>query len=241
MDASRRAFLAGLAVGGLAAAVPALAADNRRRAASGQDPQYFFLTLAEAAFITAFVDELIPADEHPSASEAGVVEYIDLQLATDYGAGERLYLDGPHEPGTESQGYQLGLTPAQLYREAILGIDDSLEGASFATLAPAARQDLIRALEAGERDAGEVPGKRFFTEIRQNTIEGYFADPVHGGNRNAVGWEMVGFPGAHAYYLTEVDRHNMDYRRKPTGIGYRPGSGSPIPASALARRRPREE
>src|SRR5690606_29473417 len=63
MDASRRAFLAGLAATGLAAAAPALAADNRRRVATGQDPQYFFLTLAEAAFLTAFVDELIPADE----------------------------------------------------------------------------------------------------------------------------------------------------------------------------------
>ncbi len=242
MDASRRAFLAGLAATGLAAAAPALAADNRRRVATGQDPQYFGLTLAEAAFLTAFVDELIPADEHPSASEAGVVEFIDLQLATGYGAGERFYLDGPHETGTESQGYQLGMTPAELYREAIRGIDDSLDGASFATLAPAARQDLIRALEAGEREAGAVPGKRFFTEIRQNTLEGYFADPIHSGNRDAAGWKMVGFPGAHAYYLTEVDRHNMVYERQPAGIAYRPGRGSPPPASVLlARRRSREE
>jgi gluconate 2-dehydrogenase gamma chain len=242
MDASRRAFLAGLAATGIAAAVPALAADNRRRVATGEAPHYFWLTLAEAAFLTAFVDELIPADDFPSASEAGVVEFIDLQLATGYGAGERMYMDGPHERGTESQGYQLGLTPAQLYREAIRGIEASLEGASFATLAPAARQELLRALEAGERDAGAVPGKRFFTEIRQNTIEGYFADPVYGGNRDAVGWEMVGFPGAHAYYLTEVDRHNMAYERKPTGIAYRPGSGSPVPVSVtLARSRAREE
>ncbi len=242
MDASRRAFLAGLAATGIAAAVPALAADNRRRLATGRDPQYFYLTLAEAAFLTAFVDELIPADEFPSASEVGVVEFIDLQLATGYGAGERLYLDGPHEIGTESQGYQLGLTPAQLYRRAIRGIDDSLDGASFATLPPKARQELIGALEAGERDAGEVPGKRFFTEVRQNTIEGYFADPIYSGNRNAVGWEMIGFPGAHAYYLTEVDRYNMAYEREPKGIAYRPGAGSPVPASVvLARKRSRED
>lgn len=242
MDASRRAFLAGLAATGIAAAVPALAADNRRRMATGQDPQYFYLTLAEAGFLVAFVDELIPADDYPSASEVGVVEFIDLQLATGYGAGERLYLDGPHEAGTESQGYQLGLTPAELYRRAIRGIDDSLEGASFATLAPQARQELIRALEAGERDAGEIPGKRFYTEIQQNTIEGYFADPVYSGNRNAAGWRMIGFPGAHAYYLSEVDRHNMAYERAPTGIAYRPGTGSPVPASVvLSRKRTREE
>ncbi|MFA7506084.1 MAG: gluconate 2-dehydrogenase subunit 3 family protein [Burkholderiaceae bacterium] len=242
MDANRRAFLAGLAAGGIAAAVPALAANNRQRVAAGESPQYFYLTLPEAAFLTAFVDELIPADDYPSASEAGVIEFIDLQLATGYGAGERLYLDGPHETGTESQGYQLGLTPARLYREGIRGIDDSLDGASFATLSPPARQELIAALEAGERDAGEVPGKRFFTEVRQNTIEGYFADPVYTGNRDAVGWKMIGFPGAHAYYLTEVDRHNMAYERQPAGIAYRAGPGSPAPLSVLmARKRARED
>jgi gluconate 2-dehydrogenase gamma chain len=242
MDASRRAFLAAIAATGIAAAVPVLAADNRRRLASGAAPEYFYLTLEEAAFLAAFVDELIPADDFPAASEVGVVEFIDLQLATGYGEGDRLYLDGPHEPGTESQGYQLGMTPAQLYREAIRGIDASLDGASFATLPPAARQEVIRALEAGDRDAGDVPGKRFFTEVRQNTIEGYFADPVYGGNRDAMGWRMVGFPGAHAYYLTEVDRHNMAYERKPTGIAYRPGTGSPVPPSVvLARKRAREE
>jgi len=242
MDASRRAFLAGITATGLAAAVPVLAADNRRRMASGQEPQYFFLTLPEAVFLTAFVDELIPADEHPAASEIGVVEFIDLQLATGYGDGERLYLDGPHESGTESQGYQLGLTPAQLYRQGIAAIDGSLDGASFATLSASARQDLIGALEKGERDAGDIPGKRFFTELLQNTIEGYFADPVYSGNHDASGWKMIGFPGAHAYYITEVDRHNMAYEREPSGIAYRAGSGSPAPLSVLmARKRAKEE
>src|SRR5690606_40807276 len=66
MDAGRRAFLAGITATGLAAAVPVLAADNRRRMASGQEPQYFFLTLPEAVFLTAFVDELIPADNRKS-------------------------------------------------------------------------------------------------------------------------------------------------------------------------------
>ena len=62
----------------------------------------------------------------------------------------------------------------------------------------------------------------FFATLLHNTVEGYFADPVYGGNRDYAGWKMVGFPGAYAYYLTEVSRYNMAYDRPPYGIGYDP-------------------
>jgi hypothetical protein len=63
--------------------------------------------------------------------------------------------------------------------------------------------------------------------LRQNTIEGYFADPAYNGNRDYAGWNMLGFPGADAYYLTEVDRYNMAYWRAPSGIAHRPDIGTP--------------
>ena len=50
------------------------------------------------------------------------------------------------------------------------------------------------------------------------TIEGFFSDPVYGGNRDMVAWEMIGFPGAYASYYHLVDQHGMDYHRKPMSL-----------------------
>ena len=53
---------------------------------------------------------------------------------------------------------------------------------------------------------------------RAQLIEGFFSDPIHGGNRDMVGWRMVGFPGAYAGYTELVGRHNLRFERPPRGI-----------------------
>jgi gluconate 2-dehydrogenase gamma chain len=217
----RRGVIAGaavLAASGLGLPVAVLAQDARR-------PPRFFLIPEEERALTAMVDRILPADGWPSASEAGVVDYIDFQLATAWGQGEGLFRQGPHQGGTAQQGYQLPHTPAELYRAA-LG-DPALRALAEA---PAAAVDaMLTRLQKNEHRPGDVPGGAFFTYLRQNTLEGYFADPVHNGNAGLAGWRMIGFPGAHAYYLTEVDRFELDYRRPPSGIGHRPGLGEPPP------------
>src|SRR6267378_2044005 len=78
---------------------------------------YTFLNLAEAAFIEALVDHMVPADElTPKGTDIGINVYIDRALAGSWGKGDRLYMQGPWKVGVPSQGYQLPLTPAQLYR-----------------------------------------------------------------------------------------------------------------------------
>ncbi len=77
-----------------------------------------------------------------------------LQLAGPYGAGDRMFLGRPIKPGTPQQGYQLGLTPAQVYRPALAAIleRNAGQGAAFADDSPEAQDELLKRLEAGEAD-----------------------------------------------------------------------------------------
>jgi hypothetical protein len=197
------------------AAAPALAQSRSRQGT----PRRAFLSASEARALTAMVDRIIPKDEWPSASEAGVVDYIDVQLGTEWGRGDGLFRKGPHRPGTPRQGYQLPYTPAELYRKALA----TPVFANVATLDGAGLDALLTRLEKNEEKLDDIPGGVFFNQLRQHVVEGYFTDPVHGGNRDHVGWRMIGFPGADAYYLTEIDRFELNYRRPPTSIGLRLG------------------
>lgn len=184
-----------------------------------------YLRPDEVRFLVAATDRLIPEDEFPSASQAGAVDYIDLQLATDWGAGPGLYMEPPFFPeeAVAGQGYQLPYVPRELYRRAIGGLFEQLER-PFWELAPEEQDAVLTALQEDRARIGDVPSATFFDLLQQNTMEGYFADPIHGGNEAMIGWRMVGFPGAHAYYTDTVNNHGMDYWRPPAGIT-RPASG----------------
>jgi gluconate 2-dehydrogenase gamma chain len=90
-------------------------------ARDGQSADGFrFFTPQEAAIVVALVDTLIPKDDvGPGGVEVGVPIFLDRELAGAYGRGARMYLDGPFGQGTPQQGYQLSLTPADLYRIGI--------------------------------------------------------------------------------------------------------------------------
>jgi gluconate 2-dehydrogenase gamma chain len=50
------------------------------------------------------------------------------------------------------------------------------------------------------------------------TVEGFFSDPVYGGNRDMVAWRMIGFPGAYADYYEAIDRHGVKFVREPMSL-----------------------
>ena len=226
----RRAVLAGLAAAGAAASLDLSGlASHAAALAQGRAPNVF-LSETEARILTALCDRLIPEDEFPSASQAGVINYIDLQLAGDWGKGEGLYNKEPHFPGKPEQGYQLPYTPAALYRRALEAIANDRQ-TNFLGRDAAGQDAFLTELQKGTRSLGDIPAHVFFGMLMQNTLEGYFADPIYGGNRDYAGWRMLGFPGAPAYYLTDVSRHNLVYVRPPYGIGYSPdGKQAPIRA-----------
>lgn len=182
---------------------------------------YRFFNPAEAAFVEAATDRLIPADdEWPGALWAGVPAYIDGQLAGAYGHGARFYAAGPWEPGLPSQGYQLPLNPSQLYRTALaaIGRESERRRLDFPKATPDAKDAFLSELEAGKLDLGGFASSVFFETLLANTIEGFLSDPVYGGNRDMVGWRMIGFPGAYASYLNLYTSHGVRLDREPMSI-----------------------
>jgi gluconate 2-dehydrogenase gamma chain len=182
---------------------------------------YLFFNREEAAFVEAAVSRLIPGDEKsPGALEGGVPNYIDKQLGGAWGAGERLYRSGPWQPGTPSQGYQLPFTPAELFRKALAAIHKELAnaGTHFTKMSAHQQDAYLRNLEAGGKNLDGVPSAVFFAQLWQSTVEGFFSDPVYGGNRDMVGWRMIGFPGAYASYYDLVDRHGIEINRPPMSL-----------------------
>jgi gluconate 2-dehydrogenase gamma chain len=184
---------------------------------------YQVLTPSEVKFLDAAVDCLIPADElGPGAREAGITVFIDRQLATAWGAHARSYRQGPWQEGTPQQGYQLPLTPREIYREGIREIDGACMNrfdSPFCFIGRSRQEEVLRALEAGSMGLDSVPAEIFFELLWANTQEGFFSDPMYGGNRGKVGWKMIGFPGIpSAAYSTHIQRHNVPYRVNPVSI-----------------------
>ncbi|HEV7346217.1 MAG TPA: gluconate 2-dehydrogenase subunit 3 family protein [Devosia sp.] len=210
--------------GGAQAQVPVQPAEGAVHAGHAQpetEGLLFFFNDEEAQFIEAAVERLIPADpEWPGAGWAGVLYYIDRQLAAGYGAGARMYLDGPWVPDAPPQfGYQLRQSPAELYRigiaETRLFVRERSNQQEFWDLDPGGMDRVLQALESGEAALPSIPSPVFFETLLANTIEGFFADPAYGGNRDMVGWRMVGFPGAYAAYIDVVEDHGVAFERRP--------------------------
>ena len=181
-----------------------------------------WFTDVEAAFITAATARLIPADDlGPGAVEAGVPTFIDRQLAGPYGRGERWYMQGPWSPGLPTQGWQTRLTPAGMYRAAIKAIDAAVvresRGGSFAKLAPADQDAFLQRLEKGDVALDGADAKGFFAQLLQNTLEGFWSDPIYGGNRDLAGWKLIGFPGARYDNSPYVAQHGEKYPLPPVG------------------------
>ena len=219
LDVGRRAFLGGAGVAGAAAALvplagPAAAQDAKPAApAAATNPGYTYLKPQEAAFVEAVVDHMVPKDELTgSGTEIGLATYIDRALAGGWGKGDRLYMQGPWLPGSANQGYQLPLTPAELYRAAIQGCDAYCRktwSKDFAGCAAGQKETFLKDLSAGKITlSGGLPGRAFFVMLHENVMEGLFGDPVYGGNKDKVGWKMIGFPGVIATNAENVKKYN---------------------------------
>jgi gluconate 2-dehydrogenase gamma chain len=216
----RRDFLKGAVVGGAAAAtvnLPQSAGAQQpaaapAAAADAANPGYGFLNLEEAAFVEALVDHMVPADAlTPKGTDIGINIYIDRVLASGWGKGERLYMQGPWKLGAPSQGYQLPLTPAQLYRAGIAATNAHCRktyGKPFDRLDEKQREEVLVGLSTGKVTFGDGPPARtFWTTVYQTVMEGMFSDPIYGGNRNKAGWRLIGFPGVIAVHRENIVKY----------------------------------
>lgn len=164
-----------------------------------------FLTEEEALIVAAVASRIFPSDESgPGAREAGVVIYIDRQLAGPWGRDGHRYT---HEPFDESAaaefGYQGKATPREIYREAL----KNLKG--FDQLAPSEQDARLKTIEE----------TMFFSLLYRNTIEGMFCDPQHGGNVDMIGWQLIGFPGPRMSNYLEIEKYRGEaFRPKPVSL-----------------------
>ena len=178
-----------------------------------------FFTETEALIVAAAASRIFPSDDSgPGAREAGVAVYIDRQLAGSYGRDHFRYTQPPFEDAPPELGYQAKETPRQIYREGLKGLKD------FHLLPPAERDTALQQIESSA----------FFALLRQNTIEGMFCDPLHGGNAGMVGWQLVGFPGPRMSNYDDVEKHyGQAFRPRPaslsqvTGKKIRPSEDEP--------------
>jgi len=215
-DASRRDFLvrAGVGAGAFAGAglVPdALAQNHEHDKATGEskpaahaaaqphsngESQGVFFNHDQTAAIAAFTERLMPgAPGKPGALDAGVTNYIDLALSGAY---------------AELQDF---------YRRGLAQLDQycrKTHQSPFARLAAARQDEVITALEEGKASGFTWPtAQEFFATLRMHTMEGMFADPVYGGNKDFAGWRLVGFPGAQTIFTTADMHSTQAFTRMP--------------------------
>jgi len=218
----RRKFLLGSAPAVGLSALVSMGCERRTRAQDPYVPTYFRPT--EWEFVQAAVSRLIPAEGGgPGGIEAGVPEFIDRQMELPYGHGAYFYLKGPFHPDSPAAlGYQLRHTPRQIYR---LGIEDAnvtarqAHGIAFARLAQALQDQFLESMEKGVVRFPTLPAAALFTQLLENTKEGYFSDPIHGGNREMAAWRWIGFPGARADFTDWIDQAGTEYPYGPVSIG----------------------
>lgn len=206
-DRSRRAFLARAAAGAGAVAgaglVPEAVAQNHGQ--HKQAPAHShanaaahgaFFNQEDAATVAAFTDRLMPgAEGKPGAREAGVLNYIDLALSGAYADLQDFY--------------RRGLAQLDAHcRET--------HGKSFRQMEAAQQDEVIAALEQGKAAGFTWPAEQeFFNTLRTHTMEGMFADPVYGGNKDFAGWRLVGFPGAQPVFTPADLRSKAAFTRAP--------------------------
>ena len=163
-----------------------------------------FFTETEALVVAAAASRIFPSDDSgPGAREAGVAVYIDRQLAASYGRDRYRYTQPPFEDASPEFGYQGKEAPRQIYREGLKGLK------GFHLLPPAGQDKALQ----------EIESSVFFALLRQNTIEGMFCDPMHGGNAGMVGWQLIGFPGPRMSNYDDVEKHYGEaFRPKPASL-----------------------
>ena len=210
-DEARRAFLLGTAASAGALAAATLAPEARAqghdmpmaanmpmhaRPGLGGEGHRAFFNDDDAATVAAFTERLMPsAAGKPGASDADVLNYIDLALSGAY--------------ADQQDFYRRGIAQLDAYCHTTFSHP-------FRGLSAEQQDSVVTALESGKATGFTWPSAQaFFNTVRTHTMEGMFADPVYGGNRNFAGWRLVGFPGAQMFYSPQDMKSQQAFARGP--------------------------
>jgi gluconate 2-dehydrogenase gamma chain len=210
-DVARREFITGAALGASVVAgarlLPEAAAQTHELPVAAKAPGPIcansnseghgaFFNDADAETVAAFTERLMPgAPGKPGARDAAVLNYIDLALAGAY---------------ADMQDF---------YRRGLVQLDNycrKTHGEPFVRLTAERQDEVIGALEEGKASEFAWPtAQAFFNAIRTHTMEGMFADPIYGGNKDFAGWHLIGFPGAQPLFTPEDLESTQAFTREP--------------------------
>ncbi|MFD1956401.1 gluconate 2-dehydrogenase subunit 3 family protein [Paenibacillus thailandensis] len=230
-DASRRNFLkyTGTALGGVVVGgvIGGLIGANTNReteqppnqsneAAPGEsnnkdyNQALMFLTQSQFQTTQAAAERIFPEDESgPGAKTLGVAYFIDHQLAGSWGINARDYMMGPFYEAEAEQGYQLSFKRHELFTLGLKGLEDYSKNKfnnPFTALKAEQQDEVLTAFAENKADIKGLPAATFFNLLRQLTIEGVYADPLYGGNKNMDGWRMRSYPGNQYSYYNDIEK-----------------------------------
>lgn len=160
------------------------------------------LTQEEADTLGAMAEQIFPATDTPGAVEIGAVPYIDAALAGDYAALLPFY--------------RQGLRALDRYSRTKFGLP-------FRALNDASKEIILRAFESGTIPRCKQAAE-FFETVRCHVLEGVFCEPHYGGNKDMMGWRLVGFPGQQFGYADPYIDKPVDLAPvavAPSGAGKR--------------------
>jgi gluconate 2-dehydrogenase gamma chain len=159
-----------------------------------------FLDEREAATVEAMCGRIVPSEPgRPGAREARAANYIDCSLAEAYDDLQQLYRDGVRE-----------LNALCLRRNGVAfpELDEREQDAILSELDAPVQGTAHEQEPAAAEHA--PPLQRFFAVVREHTVQGMFCDPQYGGNHDAIGWRLIGFPGTQWGYTAEQMRPGFD-------------------------------
>lgn len=199
-----------------------------------QEARMFFDRKEDFTILSAATERLFPKDDSgPGAIELAVPYFIDKQLNSSWGTNAKVYMKGPflqtsfvrdyekkdrdqseQGPNTDvlpdvpTPRYQTRLNRGEIFLLGIRTIDQVSQekyGTSFDQLEGEQQDEILTAFENGEIAMPGIDSRTFFNLLLQLTIEGAYADPVYGGNKNMLGWKMKEYPGPRAAYINDIE------------------------------------
>ncbi|WP_277587395.1 gluconate 2-dehydrogenase subunit 3 family protein [Psychrobacillus antarcticus] len=222
---SRRTFIknSGLTVGGivLGGALGSLLGKDSttethvhsEATASNANVALMYFTPNQYRITEAAAERIFPADDNgPGAKELLVAYYIDHQLASGWGTGAKEYTTGPFFPAESTQGFQSSLNRQQIFEIGLNAFENhSLKTyeKSFTELSEDEQIAILTDFSEGKVELKGMTSTYFFNLFRSTTIEGVYADPLYGGNKDMEGWKMKNFPGHQMSYVDIIEKEEF--------------------------------
>lgn len=238
-DESRRRFLkysgaaiGGVVVGGVIGGVIGNSLTGNQGAAPGpgepaeQTKDYnqalMYFNTEQFQIVQAATERIFPKDDlGPGAIELGAAYFIDHQMAGQWGMNARDYMMGPFFKSEATQGYQGSFRRHELITMGIQALQDYSQekyGKAFRDLEDEQKDEVLTVIEKGEEvQLHGMPSSNFFNLLRSLTLEGVYADPLYGGNKNMDGWRMKNFPGNQMSYMDVIEQDEF-IRMEPASL-----------------------